>query len=563
MHFAARILGPEKSFYWLAVVYGIGIGILSLAVPISVQMLINTVANIGLTTQLVVLAVTLFGLLLLGGLLNALRIHLMDIFGRRFYARMVANIAVCSLQAKNPFFHDHSDGPLFNRYFDIVIVQKTLPNLLVGGFTIILQAVVGFALVSMYHPMFFGFNVLVVLCILAVLVLWLRKGISTAVNLSHRKHATAAWLEDIAASNGFFKSKNHIAYALRRTEAVTADYIHHHKRHFRAHFTQTLLFLFIYAAASAALLGIGGWLVIGGELTLGQLVAAELVLSAVFVGVSQMGIYLSYFYDICGAVDELSLFYDVEQEQSDGAPFPPNSDAKLEFINARGIARGEPALFDFSLSSGARVLARASTHGAQRLFANLVRRREDPQGGYLTLGGTDMKATDLHQLRLEVMVLHRISAVEMRIRDYLSLGAREGTPTSRLIEVIRAVDLEDCLAHLPEGLDTTIAATGYPLSTIELLKLKLAAAIMAQPRVLVVNQLFDMMPEGSLKRAFDLLQQSTACTIVHFSDTAPGLDYSQYLALGLTQQLVTTDEREFLRHFEDARNMLTHAREGA
>ena len=91
------ILRPESNFYWLALVYGVGISLLSLATPISVQMLINTVANTAMATPLVVLTLTLFGLLMLFGLLYALRIHLMEMFSRRFYARMVAEISLCLL----------------------------------------------------------------------------------------------------------------------------------------------------------------------------------------------------------------------------------------------------------------------------------------------------------------------------------------------------------------------------------------------------------------------------------------------------------------------------------
>ncbi len=103
LHFVVRILGPEKNFYCLAIIYGIGIGILSLATPVSVQMLIDTVANTALTVPLAVLSLTLFGLLLVAVLLNALRIHLMDLFARRFYARMVSEIALRSIYAENPF----------------------------------------------------------------------------------------------------------------------------------------------------------------------------------------------------------------------------------------------------------------------------------------------------------------------------------------------------------------------------------------------------------------------------------------------------------------------------
>jgi len=313
--FFRKILGPEKNYYYLAVVYGVGIGILSLATPISVQMLINTVANTGLTTPLVVLSATLFVLLLIAGALYALRIHLMDLFARRFYARMMSEISLRSVYALNPFFQDHKMGALFNRYFDIIIVQKKLPQLLVGGFTIVMQAIVGFVLVSLYHPLFLVLNLVVISLVWLVWLIWGKRAIRSSIELSHRKHAAAAWIEGLGTSNGFFKSPQHIKEALGRTDAVTNKYVQQHALHFRHHFSQTLCFLFIYAAASAMLLGLGGWLVIQGELSLGQLVAAELVLSVVFFGISQLGLYLAYFYDVCGAVDELALFLRVEQEE--------------------------------------------------------------------------------------------------------------------------------------------------------------------------------------------------------------------------------------------------------
>ncbi|MEL7453555.1 MAG: ABC transporter ATP-binding protein, partial [Pseudomonadota bacterium] len=212
--FFFRILAPEASFYWLAIIYGVGISLLSLATPISVQMLINTVANTALTAPLILLSATLFGLLMISGLLNALRVHLMELFGRRFYARMVAEIALRSIYAQNPFFSDTSRSALFNRYFDIVVVQKSMPVLFIGGFTVILQAGVGFVLVSLYHPLFLVFNLVLVALIWIIWLIWGASAIRSAIDLSHAKHATAEWLESLAASDGFFKSQKRIDYAL-------------------------------------------------------------------------------------------------------------------------------------------------------------------------------------------------------------------------------------------------------------------------------------------------------------------------------------------------------------
>ena len=64
------------------------------------------------------------------------------------------------------------------------------------------------------------------------------------------------------------------------------------------------MFLLMYAVASAALLGIGGVLVVQGELSIGQLVAAELVMSAVFFGLSRFTQYLKLYYELYGAAEK-------------------------------------------------------------------------------------------------------------------------------------------------------------------------------------------------------------------------------------------------------------------
>lgn len=539
-----KFLAPERSFIALCVVYGIGISLLSLATPISVQMLINTVAYTGLTAPLVLLSFTLFGLLLASGLLNALRVHLMEIFGRRFYARMVSEIALRSIYAQNPFFADDGRGPLFNRYFDIVTVQRYVPILAIGAFTVILQAVVGFVLVSFYHPLFIAFNGAVIALLAGVWIIWGSGAVRTAINLSHKKHGTAAWLEGLGASNGYFKSDRHIAHALTETDSATAQYIDAHKKHFAYTFSQTIAFFVIYALASAALLGLGGWLVIVGQLTLGQLVAAELVLSAVFYGLSQLGSYITYFYDLCAAFEELSLFYLVEQEEPTGRVEPNNNDATLDFVDVRGDARGEPAILRFSIPAGSAVIAGTPNHGIQRLLTNLLKRHVPPRGGYVALGGSDIMETEVHALRREIAVLDRPTLVEMTIRDYLRLSSVEASP-KRITDAVRSVGLEPAIARFDDGLDTKLAGTGWPMSLAETMQLKLAAAMLARPKVLVLTQLMDVVPQFAVEHVVSNLTQEHGATVVYFSNRNKPLNCTSFLFLDAERQLLTPSFEEF------------------
>ncbi|MEO0590822.1 MAG: ABC transporter transmembrane domain-containing protein [Pseudomonadota bacterium] len=529
------ILRPESNFYWLAIVYGVGISLLTLATPISVQMLINTVANTAMVTPLAVLTLTLFGLLMMFALLYALRIHLMELFSRRFYSRMVAEISLLSVYAKNPFFGDARKSSLFNRYFDVVNVEKAIPILFVGGFTVVLQVFTGFILVSLYHPYFLLFTIIMSASIWLIWLVWGSRAVRTGIDLSHAKHGTAAWLETVGESNGFFKSQRRIDYAFKQSNAHTATYIKERKRHFRNHFGQTIAFLTLYAAASAALLGLGGWLVINNELTLGQLVAAELVLSTAFFGVAQLGTYLTYFYDLCAAIEEISLFYDVEQEEPAGDDPINVTEHTLTLNGVRGFARHEEAEFNLEIPSGAIVMASASHHGVQRLFTNILKMHVSPEGGFATLGGVDFTEIEAHNLRKDVHVLDRASFVGMTVREYLGLSCKESAPR-RMVGALETVGLIDTISTFGEGLDTPIAATGWPLSSVELQQLKLANALLEQPRILVLSKLFDLLDEDNLAAAVNELREQAYSTVIYFSNRRIDLGFDRFLHMEARRQ---------------------------
>lgn len=557
----AEILRPETSFYWLAVVYGIGISLLSLATPISVQMLINTVANTAMPAPLVMLSITLFVLLLFSSLLYALRIHLMELFARRFYARLVSEISLLAIYAQNPFFTDSTRGALFNRYFDVMVIMSRMPILVLDGFSILLGITVGFVLVSLYHPLFLLFTLVMVACIWIVWLAWGSRAIRAAIDVSHAKHGTAMWLQQIGESNGFFKSQQRIDYAIAETDRKTHDYLNARRLYFRKHFSQTISFLLMYATASAVLLGLGGWLVIQFQLTLGQLVAAELVLSAAFFGVSQLGNYLNYFYELCAAGEEISLFFDIEQESPTGADPVTGNDHTLVFRQVRGQARYEEAELDFTIPTGAVVMASVSQHGLQRLFTNVLKLYELPTNGYCTLGGTDIKDIEAHHLRMTIYVLDRPSFVPMTIRQYLSLSCPTGE-SWRMLDALQAVGLADTLPGLESGLDTKIAATGYPLSTIELLKLKLASAILARPRVLILTRLFDLIEAEDLDRALAALREQSFTTVIYFSNREAATGCDRFLHMEARRQTWFDDFAAFAEARREGRTSAGDAPRG-
>src|SRR5690606_35766887 len=122
----------------------VAISLLTLAIPISVQLLIDSVANTGLFSAVLTIGILLFALLLLSGILYALRAWTMELFSRRFFTRVASEIALTGLLARTGHFESGRRGALFNRFFDIMTVKKNVPYILSNGFTMLLQGLIGF-----------------------------------------------------------------------------------------------------------------------------------------------------------------------------------------------------------------------------------------------------------------------------------------------------------------------------------------------------------------------------------------------------------------------------------
>jgi putative ABC transport system ATP-binding protein len=543
---AGPIIGPDRGFFVLALVYGVGIGLLSLATPISVQVLINSIGNTGMLAPLLTLSGVLLVLLLLWAAMNAFRTYLMEIFRRRFVARLAAEITVRVIHAENPFFQDDRRSDLINRYFELMTIQKSVPALFVGGFAILLQGAVGLVLTSFYHPFFLLFNLLFGLLLWIVWQLFSRSAARTAIESCRQKYAMAHWLESVGSSDGFYKSGRHLDFAMRRTETLTAEYITAHASHFRQLFPQNIALYLLYAVASAALLALGGWLVIEEQLSIGQLVAAELILSGVFYGVAQLGSYLEYFYDLVAGLDELNMIYALKQENrgehASRAARPAT--ATLTLNNVRFRHDFGPVNFNLTIPEGANLVA-SGDPGMERLFSHLLKRHVRPDGGITLLGGVDVTALDILELRSDVIVLDRPNIVETTIHDYLNLSNASGD-SADVVAALKLVGLFDRAAMLPEGLQTPLSSTGWPLSLPKTMQLKLAGAILSRPRILVLSPLLDMVSLHRMAAVFRHLASSRT-TVIYFTNRPEDVTLDAFLWLGREEQQIIADRSDFDR----------------
>ncbi|HVH99673.1 MAG TPA: hypothetical protein VM869_13220 [Enhygromyxa sp.] len=357
LHSPTSALGPVRRLFALAkleredlgvvLVYALAVGGLTLAVPVAVQALVNTVA-FGSVLQPVVIASLLLALALafVAGL-RVLQALVVEAIQQRLFVRTAADFARRMPRLADRARRSMHAPELPNRLFDVVTLQKAGASLLIDGLALLLQLVVGMALLAFYHPLLLAFDLLLVLGVVTVVFVVGRGAVTTAVKESTRKYAVAAWIEQLAASPTRLADARARAFADARAELLIQEWLRARQHHFGRVLRQLCGGLGLQALASTLLLGLGGWLVIQRQLTLGQLVAAELVVTAIGVGLGKLGKHLETFYDASAAAAKLGKVVDQPLERS-GGELPARGGAIEVLVRQRddaslvlALARGE------------------------------------------------------------------------------------------------------------------------------------------------------------------------------------------------------------------------------
>lgn len=292
------------------------LGVFELTVPLAVQVVINRIHKTYMFEQLAaILSMTILCLVLLSYLLY-IRFNLVEAIQRATFVKVSTNIL--------KYLKDKDDLSYSLKFFEVVSMKKFFAKFLTDGLSLALSLLFGFIIIIFYHPFFAALGFLIILCYGLLLSYYHSRTAGTSVGESDAKYEIAKKINN---------------YAINKEETSLGDTVNQwllkrdvHFQYLKKHYL-VILVLFIFS--HLILLGVGGSLVLTGELTIGQLVASELIFSTILAGVSKSIVYIEMYYDTFAGLKKLSFIkeYNSCDKSSLNIPHYERSARSLKYLS--------------------------------------------------------------------------------------------------------------------------------------------------------------------------------------------------------------------------------------
>jgi ATP-binding cassette subfamily B protein/subfamily B ATP-binding cassette protein MsbA len=290
---------------------------------------------------------------------------------------------------------------------------------------------------------------------------------------------------------------------------------------------------FMGALATALVVGVGGWLVLGDALTAGALLAFILYVERFFDPIRELAQRYNTFQATMAASERIFTLIDTEPDLADrpGAIPLPLVQGHVAFEHV-GFAykEGEPVLQDITLHArpGERIALVGETGAGKSTMIRLLARFFDVTEGCICIDGHDLRDVTMASLRSQLgIVLQDTFLFGGTLRDNIRYGRLDASDQA-VEDAAKAVGADPFIARLPAGYETEVGENGVNLSVGQRQLISFARALLADPRILILDEAtssIDTATEKIIQQALDrLMAGRTSFVIAHRLSTIVNAD---------------------------------------
>lgn len=506
-----NLLKEEKNEVYAIYYYAVLNGIVSLSLPLGIQAILNFILGGRMTTSWTLLVAIVALGVIFGGFLQISQLYLTEKLQQRVFSKSALEFAYRLPRIKMEALVGKYAPELVNRFFDTINLQKGLAKLLIDFSTASLQVFFGLVLLAVYHQFFIIFAVVLVFLLYLVFKLTSPRGMQTSLKESSAKYEVAYWLEEIGRTLGTFKLAGHSNLPFSRVDKLVKKYVEYRNGHFAVLIFQYKVMIAFKVLIVVSLLVAGSILLMSDEISIGQFVAAEIIIVLIIASVEKLILSLETVYDTLTATQKIGLIMDMELERNEGIDKSLKNNSQGLHYEFRGLSfthsnADKPILdrINLEIGAGEKVVVTGKSGSGKSTLLYLMAGLIENYSGNIIINKLPLETLALDKLRSMIGdSLSHQSIFHGTIRENISVG--KDTDEETLRDIIKLVELDEFVFNLKDDLETVLLPEGKQLSHAVISKIILARSIYCNPKLMLLEEEFNHLNKKDSKKLLDYI----------------------------------------------------------
>lgn len=507
-----ELLKEEKKEVYAIYFYAVLNGVVSLILPLGIQAILNFILGGRMSTSWILLVVIVALGTAFGGYLQISQLYLTEKMQQRVFSKSALEFTYRLPRIKTEALMGKFAPELVNRFFDTINLQKGLAKLLIDFSTASLQVFFGLILLAVYHQFFIIFAVVLVFLLYLIFRLTSPKGMATSLKESSAKYEVAYWLEEIGRTLGTFKLSGFSPLPFMRVETLVKNYVEFRNNHFAVLIFQYKVMIAFKVLIIVALLVAGSILLMEDEISIGQFVAAEIIIVLIVGSVEKLILSLETIYDTLTATHKIGLIMDMELERNDGVDKSIKTGGDGFTYNLRNLTyrppNGDRVIIDnlnLEINNGEKMVLTGKSGSGKSTLLYLMAGLIESYSGKIIINKLPLETIALDKLRGMIGdSLSHQSIFHGTIRENITVGKQE-VDEQKLRDIIQLVGLDDYIFSLKDDLETVLLPEGRQLSHEVISKIILARSLSSHPKLLLLEEEFNHLNQKDSKRLLDYI----------------------------------------------------------
>ncbi|MFN5830901.1 MAG: peptidase domain-containing ABC transporter [Bacteroidota bacterium] len=522
------LLKPDNKDIYQVYTYAFFKGMIALSLPIGIQSIINLIQGGRVSASWIVLVFIVIVGIAMGGYMQLMQMRITETIQQKIFARAAFDFTYRIPKIKFEELYKHYAPELMNRFFDVLTVQKSLAKIIIDFSSAVLQIIFGLLLLSLYHPFFILFSILLVVLVFSIIKYTSKKGLETALKESKYKYRVVSWLEELARSKDTFKLAGITDLPQLKTDERVTGYIESREKHYQVLRFQYVLLLIFKVIVAFGLLIAGGLLVLEQQMNIGQFVAAEIIILLVIDSTEKIIVNLDNIFDILSSLEKVGQVTDLDLEKDTADSSLQHVFNKPIEIDVNGLNYTYPGRtksviknITYRFEAGRSYCISGSNGSGKSTLIHLLAGLYQPLSGSVCINGLPIGNYNIFELYKFIgNALAEETIFEGTFYENISLG-RDYIYSEDVKWAIEKVFLNDYIKMLPDGLDSPIEVSGQKLSKSVIQKIILARSIVNKPKLILLENHIDFIEDSEEMKIIDFLtDKSNGWTLISVSNNS-------------------------------------------